>query len=195
MENNTDEAARIKKEAEKLAGGEIGALVEALASKDDAVRYPAFLLLGERSLLKDDVYPYFALFREKLKSGNAFQRSIGLAMCARNAGWDAEGKLDGMMDEYLACLYDEKPMVARLCIQNLGWIVPHKKALCKRIADALMAVPVGSLKETQQKLVLTDILRILRAIQSQRPDPAVDAYFEAARGNGLLDKKAKAEFF
>jgi hypothetical protein len=195
LENGSDEAARIQKEAEGLAAEEIAALVEALASKDDEVRYPAFLVLGERSLQKNDVYPYWEIFREKLKSGNAFQRSIGLTMCARNAKWDAEGKLDGMLDGYLACLEDGKPVVVRLCIQNLQWIVPYKKELCGKIAKTLMGVSIGSQKESQQKLVLLDILRILKMIRNVRPDPAIDDYFEAARGSTLLGRKERKELF
>lgn len=189
MENDADEKVRIKKEAEKLTGEKIGALVEALAAKDDSVRYPAFLLLGERSLIGDDVYPYFTVFREKLKSENAYQRSIGLAMCARNAKWDAAGKFDGMLDEYLGCLKDEKPMVVRLCIQNLAWAVPYKKELCKKIAGRLMDMEIGALKETQRGLVRKDILHILRLVRSVRPDPSIDAYIKAAEEGAPAAKR------
>jgi hypothetical protein len=194
-ENPYKDTSRLKTEAAALTGEEIGVLVQALASSDDAVRYPAFLLLSERALQTDDVYPYFEIFQNKLKSENAFQRGIGLSMCARNARWDEAGKWDHMIDEYLACIRDEKPMVVRLCIQNLVWILPCKKKFSKKIAEALMAFPVGSLKETQRKLVLTDILRILKEIRDEKDDFKMDTYFDAARESGLLDAKALKEFF
>jgi hypothetical protein len=72
---------------------------------------------------------------------------------------------------------------------------PCKKKFSKKIAEALMAFPVGSLKETQRKLVLTDILRILKEIRDEKDDFKMDTYFDAARESGLLDAKALKEFF
>ena len=55
-------------------------LVEWLSLKDDDIRYQAFLLLQNRSIFFNDVYPFFDTFCEKLKSDNSYQRSIGLML-------------------------------------------------------------------------------------------------------------------
>jgi hypothetical protein len=96
-------------EAAKTIGKEdIAQLVEWLALKDDKIRYQAFLLLQNRVLLFDDVYPYWNIFQEKLQSDNSYQRSIGLMLIAENTKWDTDDRLEGAIDEYLECLNDEK---------------------------------------------------------------------------------------
>lgn len=63
---------------------DIPQLIEWLTLKNDNVRYKVFLLLQNRSLFCDDVYPYWGTFRNKLKSDNSYQRSIGLMLIAEN---------------------------------------------------------------------------------------------------------------
>jgi hypothetical protein len=46
---------------------DIPQLVDWLSLKDDNIRYQALLLLQNRSVLFDDVYPYWDTFRNKLK--------------------------------------------------------------------------------------------------------------------------------
>ena len=75
-----------------LQSEDLHLLIDLLCEKDDKIRYPAFLLLQCRSMNQDDVYLYWDIFREKLKSENSFQRSIGLMLIAENAKWDTEEK-------------------------------------------------------------------------------------------------------
>ncbi|MFZ5973920.1 MAG: SufBD protein [Bacillota bacterium] len=98
---------------------DIGQLVQWLAEKNDDIRYRAFLLLQQRALAHDDVYPYWNVFLEKLKSPNSYQRSIGLMLMAENAKWDVHGKFDASLDLYLSFCDDEKPVTVRQCIQGL----------------------------------------------------------------------------
>ena len=67
------------------------ALVEQLASTEDKIRYPAFLLLKERSAICADVYPFWDAFDAKLTSDNSYQRSIGAMLVSANARHDAAG--------------------------------------------------------------------------------------------------------
>ena len=67
-------------EASKSLGKEdVSQLIQWLTLKDDTIRYQAFLLLQNRSLFFDDVYPHWDTLRNKLKSGNSYQRSLGLS--------------------------------------------------------------------------------------------------------------------
>lgn len=172
---------------------EVPALVEALASQKDEVRYPAFLLLRALSGMRGDLYPYWETFLEKLKSGNSYQRTIGLVMLAENAKWDTQNKLDGIIDLYLSFCGDEKAATARQCIQSIARILPVKRRLHGIIADRLMSVNISERKETQQKLVLKDILGILLQIRNDGPNERIDRYIENARTS--LDKKTKKELF
>ncbi len=132
---------------------DIPQLVEWLSSQDDNIRYQAFLLLQNRSAYFDDVYPFWNTFREKLKSDNSYQRSIGLMLFAENAKWDRENKMEQTIDEYLLSLNDPKPITVRQCIQSLGKIASAKPELCEKIASSLISLNPASVKETMRKSI------------------------------------------
>ncbi len=176
--------------AERLSTGDIVQLVAWLCEKRDDIRYPSLLLLESRSRMAGDVYPYRETFREKLKSGNSFQRSIGAILIAENAKWD-DGWLGGVIGEYLELLNDEKPITVRQCVQHLKDIVPYKPELHGEIAKRLMALDIGGVRETMRKLVLTDILEVLAMISKENTSDAIESYIMDAMAGGLLDKKTK----
>ncbi len=176
--------------AERLSAGDIVQLVAWLCEKRDDIRYPSLLLLESRSRMAGDVYPYRETFREKLKSGNSFQRSIGAILIAENAKWD-DGWLGGVIGEYLDLPNDEKPITVRQCVQHLKDIVPYKPELHGEIAKRLIALDIGGVRETMRKLVLTDILEVLAMIRKENTSDAIENYIMDAMAGGLLDKKAK----
>ncbi len=184
-----------KDNAGKIAGAipkaDLPELVGRLSEKDDKLRYAALLLLQSRSVANGDVYPFWDIFREKLKSDNSYQRSIGMLLIAENARWDTENKLDGMLLEYFALFHDEKPITIRQSIQALRSIIPYKPELADKIASALMSVSLQDIKETMRRSILLDILEILLLIRRQRPHGAMDGYISEALLGGILDKKSK----
>ncbi|KUO70557.1 MAG: hypothetical protein APF77_22010 [Clostridia bacterium BRH_c25] len=169
---------------------DIHQLVDWLSEKDDTTRYHSFLLLQHRSEYSDDVYLYWDIFCEKLKSENSYQRSIELMLIAANAKWDMENKLDNVIDEYLSLLNDEKPITVRQCIQSLSEIVPYKKHLLMKISDQLISFNMGEIRATMQKLILIDILTVLTLIRKQQPNNEIESYILNALSGGVLDKKA-----
>ncbi len=162
--------------SERLEEKDLAFLAGCLAEKDDKIRYPAFLLMQTRSLYHKDVYPFWDLFVSKLKSDNSFQRTIGFTLMAANARWDDEKKLDAELDAYLAFLGDDKPITVRLGIQSLLEVVPYKEALLPRIADRLMGLNLGGIRETMRKLVFRDILQVLSEIRTFLPDERIERY-------------------
>lgn len=187
------EKAALPEAAKNLTSGDILQLVEWLNLKDDALRYQAFLLLQQRSMLADDVYPYWDTFCGKLTSGNSYQRSIGLMLLAENAKWDDENRLEQCMEDYLALLGDEKPITVRQCIQSLAKIVPHKPDLGGRIAERLISFDLMSVKETMRKSILLDILNILLLIRKELTHEGVEAFLFNALSGEVLDKKSKKQ--
>ena len=173
-----------------LSADDLHQLVDWLSEKDDTIRYNSFLLLKHHSKDFGDVYPYWDIFSEKLKSNNSYQRNIGLVLIAANAKWDKDNMLDDIIDEYLSLLYDEKPITVRQCIQSLCEIIPYKKHLLAKIADKLMYFDITQIRETMRKLVLADILTILTLIRKQQPSNEIDSYVFNALSGGVLDKKA-----
>lgn len=179
-------------EAQRLERSDISFLVELLNEKDDKIRYPALLLLKSRSVTNDDVYPFWDVFRGKLKSDNSYQRTIGMMLIAENARWDKDNRLDAMIGEYFALFCDDKPIAVRQSIQALNSIIPYKSSLAGQIASALMAIDLSEVKETMQKLILTDVLEVLAAIRNKKANDEIDSYIMNALSGGLLDKKAKS---
>jgi len=176
-----------------LSREEIAQLVDWLSLKDDKIRYKAFLLLQSRSMIAEDVYPYWDVFRSKLRSENSYQRSLGLMLLAENAKWDAENRMEKTIDAYLALLHDEKPITVRQCIQSLTKIVPYVADLNRKIADTLMSLDLAAVRETMRKLILLDILDTLLLIRKELPAEEIEQYILDALSGGLLDKKAKRQ--
>ena len=106
--------------SKNFSNSDIPQLVEWLSLKDDNIRYQAFLILQSRSIFFNDVYSFWDTFRNKLKSDNSYQRSIGLMLIAENVRWDEQNRMEDTMDEYLELFNDEKPITIRQCIQSLG---------------------------------------------------------------------------
>lgn len=176
--------------AETLDSDDIKKLVDWLAVKDDMLRYHSFLLLKHRSEAYGDVYPYWDIFCEKLGSSNSYQRSLGVMLIAANAKWDAENKMDTVIDKYLAVLGDEKPITVRQCIQALADIVPYKQHLLEKIAGSLTALKLDTVKETMRKSILADILTVLAMIRKQHTSDRLESYIMAALSGGILDRKS-----
>ncbi len=185
--------SELQEVSKTLDKDDIRQFVEWLSLKDDNVRYQAFLLLQSRSLSFDDVYPYWDILRGKLKSGNSYQRSIGLMLVAENAKWDADNKMEDTLEEFLALLNDEKPITIRQCIQSLGKIASFKPDLNEQIAGRLVSFNLMAVKETMRKSILLDILNVLLLIRKELKNDALESFILSVLAGGMLDKKAKKQ--
>lgn len=172
---------------------DISQLIEWLALKDDKIRYKTFLLLQNRSLFFDDVYPYWGTLRNKLKSENSYQRSIGLMLIAENVKWDEENRMEDAIDEYMTLLDDEKPITIRQCIQALGKIASAKPGLNDKIASRLISFDLMAVKETMRKSILLDILNVLLIIRKDHKTDEIEIFFLNALSGEILDKKSKKQ--
>lgn len=176
-----------------LDKNDIGQLVEWLSLKEDDIRYQAFLLLKNRSVSYDDVYPYWDVLKEKLKSDNSYQRSIGLMLISENVRWDTDNRIADTIDDYLQLLNDEKPVTVRQCIQSLGMIASLKPCLNDIIAARLISIDLVAVKETMRKSILLDILNILAIIGKEHRADAIESYIKDALASDILDKKSKKQ--
>lgn len=187
------EKSSLEEASKMLKEEDIQQLIEWLSLKDDSVRYQAFLLLQNRSGFAKDVYSYWDIFKNKLKSSNSYQRSIGLMLIAENAKWDTESKMDETIDEYLELLKDEKPITIRQCIQSITKIVPYKPALNDSITRRLLSFDLMGVKETMRKLILMDILNVFIIIRKEYQCNEIETYLIDAMTGGILDSKAKKQ--
>jgi hypothetical protein len=176
--------------AKKLNQEDIPKLVEWLSLKEDATRYQAFLLLQNRSQFFGDVYPFWDIFHEKLKSSNSYQRSLGLMLLAENVKWDSANRMEAAIDDYLQILNDEKSVTVRQCIQALSKIVMHNPGLSKKIAGRLISIDLMSVKETMRKSILLDIVNILLIIRKELKSDSIETFIQSALASDILDKKS-----
>ncbi len=184
------EKAELPDVSRKLGKEDLPQLVDWLESKHDALRYHALLTLQHRSEYSEDVYPFWDTFASKLKSGNSYQRSIGVMLLADNAKWDTENRFNDTIEPFLSILQDEKPITVRQCIQSLGRIIPYKKHLHDKIARGLMAMHISDYKQTMQKLILTDVLDALIQIRKYKATDEMEEYIAHALSGGVLDPKS-----
>jgi hypothetical protein len=182
----------LQEASKALSKEDIPQLIEWLALKDDYIRYQAFLLQN-RSLFFADVYSYWDTLRNKLKSDNSYQRSIGLILIAENTKWDTENRMEGIIDEYLTLLNDEKPIMIRQCIQSLGTIATTKPGLQDKIASRLINLDISAVKETMRKSILLDILNVLLIIRKSHKTDEIESFILNALSGEILDKKSKKQ--
>jgi hypothetical protein len=187
------EKSALPEASKTLAEADIPQLVEWLSLKEDNFRYQAFLLLQNRSMFMNDVYPYWYILLGKLKSDNSYQRSIGLMLIAENARWDVENRMEAAIDEYLDRLNDEKPISIRPCIQSLEQIIPYKPDLNEKIANKLISFDLTAIKETMRKSILLDILNALLIIRKSLRKDEIESFIMNALSGEVLDKKTKKQ--
>jgi hypothetical protein len=179
--------------AATLNSEDIAPLVSRLDSAEDKIRYPAFLLLWERSRIMDDVYPFGDLLAEKLRGEHSYQRSIGAMLLAVNARYDAANKTREMLPYYLQLLHDPKPITVRQCAQALPNILRAKPELASEIEQAVLAVDLMMYKDTMRKLILIDFLDVLLLVREIQPTPELEEFFFSALSGSILDEKAKKQ--
>lgn len=181
----------INEAAKRLEKTDLPDLVEMLSLKEDNIRYQAFLLLMSRSAIFDDVYPFWDIFCDKIKSENSYQRSIGLMLIAENARWDTRNRTEGIIDDYLVLLQDEKPITVRQCVQSLGKIAAYKPELSCKIASKLISFDISAVRETMRKVILFDILNVLILIRQKYKTDEMESFIQNALSSGILDEKSK----
>lgn len=179
--------------AKNLSSCDIPQLVAWLSLEDDNIRYQAFLILQSRSIFLNDVYSFWDVFRDKLKSENSYQRSIGLMLIAENVRWDTQNRMADSIDDYLNLLNDEKPITIRQCIQSLGKVAQFKPGLNEKIAERLIAFDIMRIRETMRKSILLDIINILLAIRKELKTVKAEDFILNALRAEILDKKSKKQ--
>ena len=137
-------------------------LVANLRFPQNKVAYAALKELIARSQTSNQVYHFFDEFVSLLEDENSLVRNRGLALVAHNARWDTAGKLDGVLNIYLAHILDERPITARQCVQNLSHIVAARPALVPKIRTALEDADFSVYPDSMAPLLEKDRVKILK---------------------------------
>ncbi len=130
--------------------------------------YRALQSLQEASDLDDAVYTHIDAFIEMMRDSNSYVRTRGLTLIACNAKWDETGRIDGIIDEYLDHVTDDKPITARQCIQSLPKLAEAKPHLIVRIASSLRQANISQYADSMRPLVQNDIRDALLVLDSMQ---------------------------
>lgn len=144
----------------------INSLINGLVDHDENRAYEFLKELEEISMSSSEVYHFFDDFVEMISSKRSYVRTRGFLLIAANAKWDTDNKIEGIIDEFLGCITDEKPIIARQCIKVLPTIVKYKPALRDCIVSALGGADLSNYKESMQPLILRDIQEALNEIDN-----------------------------
>lgn len=144
---------------------DIGSVFERLTGKDCNDAYKALRELQMLSEASDCVYPYMDRLGDMLDSDNSYVRTRGLILLAANAKWDADNKLDEIIDKYLTHITDVKPITARQCIKQLPIIARYKPELRNDIVSELQGANISFYNDSMRPLVYSDIQRALKEIR------------------------------
>lgn len=150
---------------ERMQGMHINEAVEMLYAKNNTLAYGALKELLEASEQSDAVYAYMEKFVEMMDHESAYVRNRGLALIAAQACWDAENRIDEVIDGYLKHITDVKPTTSRQCIKWLPIIAQHKPDLRRNVVDALRSANVSRYEDSMRPLVQKDIGHALEVIE------------------------------
>lgn len=139
-----------------------------LRSSSNREAYRALQSLQETSDVDDAVYVHIDSFIEMMCDSNSYVRTRGLTLIACNAKWDEAGKIDGIIDEYLEHVTDDKPITARQCIQSLPKLAEAKPHLMPRIVSSLRHADTSAYADSMRSLVQDDIRDVLLALDSMQ---------------------------
>ena len=129
-------------------------------SKDTTIACNAAERLIEESKLTDSVYKYWGEFVSMLDSKNAYTRMYGLSLIAVNAQWDDNDLLKETLSKYLSMIKDTKPIVVRICIQRLIYIINSKPLYIPLIKTTLESMDFSIYRESMVNLIRKDVLSI-----------------------------------
>lgn len=144
---------------------DIDACIARLTGKDAKDAYAFTQQIAAESRQSDTWYPYFDQFAELLRHKNSLVRNRAISILAANACWDADGKFDVLIDEFLTHVTDRKPITARQCVAALPEIAAAKPELVPRIRSALKQADLSGYPDSMQPLVLKDIVAALQKIE------------------------------
>ena len=142
-------------------------LIDGLFDKNDKAAHKCLKELEIASEQDNSVYQFFNTFVDMMDNDNSYVRTRGLLLISANAKWDADSKIDKVIDKYLCHIMDEKPITARQCIKALPNIAKYKPDLIEDIRSALDKASPQQYADSMQSLVYRDIRAALKIINKK----------------------------
>ena len=137
-------------------------LMLSLLEGEDNVR--AFAVLRELENLSDEsdaLYPWLERFAQMVQNRSYAVRVRGFRLFCKQAQWDVGGRMDGLMEDTLSILTDEKPTAVRQALAALQDVARYKKGLHEVIRRHVEAIDVYRYQDTMHSLLQKDIHDLL----------------------------------
>ena len=141
---------------------DIDICIARLTGKDAKDAYALTQQITTESRDTDAWYPCFDQFAALLRHKNSLVRNRAISILAANARWDADGKFNALLDEFLSHVTDVKPITARQCIAALPEIAEAKPEFIPKIRSALRQADLSGYPDSMQSLVRKDIVAVLQ---------------------------------
>ena len=119
---------------------------------------------GTEVFSKDEWYEYFDTFASLLDHPKSLVRNRVLYILAANAQWDADNHFDGIIDDYLTHVTDEKPITARQCVKALAQVGLAKPQYIPMILSALQDADLSKYKDSMHPLIEKDMAETERIL-------------------------------
>lgn len=117
--------------------------------------------LEQLSLERDEISAHWEKFTKMLEHDNSYIRTRGLVLTARNARWMEADQVKAILEKYLACVTDPKPITARRCIQELPFLLEGRPDLTERVEQRLRTADFTAYPDSMAPLVTKDTLEVL----------------------------------
>lgn len=132
-------------------------VIAKLTDKDNNYAYALSEKMIAQSRETDEWYTYFDEFASLLNHPRSLVRNRALYILAANAQWDDENRFDGILDEYLQHITDEKPITARQCVKALAEVGRNKPQYVSKILTHLQNAELSKYKGSMRSLIEKDI--------------------------------------
>lgn len=147
---------------------DIDICIARLTGKDAKDAYALTQQITAESRDTDAWYPCFDQFAALLRHKNSLVRNRAISILAANARWDAGGKFNALLDEFLSHVTDVKPITARQCIAALPEIAEAKPEFIPKIRSALRQADLSGYPDSMRPLILKDIVAVLQKIDGEK---------------------------
>ena len=147
---------------------DIDTCITRLTGKDAKDAYALTQQITTESRDTDAWYPCFDQFAALLRHKNSLVRNRAISILAANARWDADGKFNALLDEFLSHVTDVKPITARQCIAALPEIAEAKPEFIPKIRSALRQADLSGYPDSMRPLILKDIVAVLQKIDGEK---------------------------
>lgn len=128
---------------------------------DDKKAFSFMQEIVAKSEQSAEYYPYLEDFAALLQNPKSYIRTRAFVLCCSQARWDTEGKIEKIMPELMALLFDSKPTVVRQCLNAIKELIVFRSELCPQIRNAIDSMDIGQYKESMSPLIQNDIERVL----------------------------------